>query len=157
MGTLPCRQVTQKRKKAAIENDETNSIKAFDTFPSGNPARLWTAFRLSPHPPRYCPIIIAPYPSPLRTPQLLNQRIDHDRGQSRQSLLFTFTYRKSGSRRVRKMTIDVNEFMRRYLMHVLPTGFMRVRHYGFMGSGCSIPHQELVTLVRLAQGFEVDP
>ena len=69
----------------------------------------------------------------------------------------TFTYRKSGSRRVRRMTLDVNEFMRRYLMHVLPSGFMRIRHYGFMGSGCAIPHQELVTLVRLAQAFEVEP
>lgn len=69
----------------------------------------------------------------------------------------TFTYVKSGSRRKRRMTLDVNEFIRRYLMHVLPEGFMRIRHYGFMGSGCSLPHKELVALVRLAQGFEVGP
>ena len=47
-------------------------------------------------------------------------------------------------------------FVRRYLMHVLPTGFMRIRHYGFMGSGCAIPQDELVALVRMAQGFEVE-
>jgi hypothetical protein len=68
----------------------------------------------------------------------------------------TFTYVKSGSRRKRRMTLDVNEFIRRYLMHVLPGGFMRIRHYGFMGSGCSLTHEELVTLVRLAQAFEVE-
>lgn len=68
----------------------------------------------------------------------------------------TFTYMKSGSNRQRRMILDVNEFIRRYLMHVLPSGFMRIRHYGFMGSGCSIPQHELVALVRMAQGFEVD-
>ena len=68
----------------------------------------------------------------------------------------TFTYRKSGSRRPRRMTLALDEFIRRYLMHVLPAGFMRIRHYGFMGSGCSIAHDELVALVRTAQAFEVD-
>ena len=69
----------------------------------------------------------------------------------------TFTYKKSGSSRLRKMTIDANEFIRRFLMHVLPAGFMRIRYYGFMGSGCPIPHEELEALVRMAQGFEVEP
>lgn len=67
-----------------------------------------------------------------------------------------FSYLKSGSNRPRRMTLDVKEFIRRYLIHVLPSGFMRIRRYGFMGSGCTIPHQELVALVRMAQGFEVD-
>lgn len=69
----------------------------------------------------------------------------------------TFTYVKSGSNRRRRMTLDAHEFIRRYLMHVLPSGFMRIRHYGFLGSGCSIPHQELVALVRIAHAFEVEP
>lgn len=43
----------------------------------------------------------------------------------------TFSYRKSGSRRWRKMTLDAMEFIRRFLQHVLPTGFQKVRHYGF--------------------------
>jgi hypothetical protein len=68
----------------------------------------------------------------------------------------TFTYVKSGSNRARRMTLDAHEFIRRYLMHVLPSGFMRIRHYGFMGSGCSIPHDQLVALVRMARGFEVE-
>ena len=68
----------------------------------------------------------------------------------------TFTYVKSGSARPRRMTLPVMEFIRRYLMHVLPNGFMRIRHYGFMGSGCSIPHEKLVALVRMAHTFEVE-
>lgn len=43
----------------------------------------------------------------------------------------TFSYRKSGSRRWRKMTLDAMGFIRRFLQHVLPTGFQKVRHYGF--------------------------
>jgi len=69
----------------------------------------------------------------------------------------TFTYVKSGSKRRRRMTLDVGEFIRRYLTHVLPSGFMRIRHYGFMGSGCSISHRELVGMVRVAQAHEVEP
>jgi Putative transposase/Transposase zinc-binding domain len=44
----------------------------------------------------------------------------------------TFTYRRVGSNRPRKMTLDALEFIRRFLQHVLPTGFQKVRHYGFL-------------------------
>jgi hypothetical protein len=50
----------------------------------------------------------------------------------------TFFYRKKGSNRNRKVTLDVLEFIRRFLQHVLPPGFMKVRHYGFMNSNCAI-------------------
>ena len=30
------------------------------------------------------------------------------------------------------MTLDTNEFIRRFLLHVLPRGFHRVRHYGLL-------------------------
>ncbi|MGH8115512.1 MAG: transposase, partial [Rhodanobacteraceae bacterium] len=32
------------------------------------------------------------------------------------------------------MTLDAGEFMRRFLLHVLPRGFHRIRHYGFMAN-----------------------
>ena len=31
------------------------------------------------------------------------------------------------------MTLDADEFIRRFLLHVLPDGFQRIRHYGFLG------------------------
>jgi hypothetical protein len=34
----------------------------------------------------------------------------------------------------KSMTLDVSEFIRRFLLHVLPDGFMRIRHYGFLGN-----------------------
>ena len=44
----------------------------------------------------------------------------------------TFTYRKSGSRRPRTMTLTADQFLQRFLQHVLPRGFQKVRHYGFL-------------------------
>jgi len=44
----------------------------------------------------------------------------------------TFSYRRSGSNRWRKMTVDAFEFIRRFLQHVLPSRFPKVRHYGFL-------------------------
>jgi hypothetical protein len=43
----------------------------------------------------------------------------------------TITYRKSGSQRYRVMELTAEEFIRRFLQHVLPRGFQKVRHYGF--------------------------
>lgn len=33
------------------------------------------------------------------------------------------------------MTLPPDEFMRRFLLHVLPSGFHRIRHYGFLANG----------------------
>ena len=49
----------------------------------------------------------------------------------------TFTYRRVGSKRLRKMTLDAIEFRRRFLQHVLPAGFQKVRHYGFLSPNCA--------------------
>jgi hypothetical protein len=38
-----------------------------------------------------------------------------------------------GNRR-RRLTLTVLEFLRRFLLHVLPTGFTRIRHYGFLAN-----------------------
>jgi hypothetical protein len=35
----------------------------------------------------------------------------------------------------KRMTLDVHEFIRRFLLHVLPGGFQRIRHYGFLANG----------------------
>ena len=44
-------------------------------------------------------------------------------------------YRINGPARYTMMTLDVHEFIRRFLIHVLPTGFHRIRHYGLLASG----------------------
>ncbi len=44
----------------------------------------------------------------------------------------TFRYRRVDSNRPRTMTLDALEFLRRFLQHVLPAGFQKVRHFGFL-------------------------
>jgi hypothetical protein len=44
-------------------------------------------------------------------------------------------YRAHGRTRHKTMTLDAGEFMRRFLLHVLPTGFHRIRHYGLLANG----------------------
>ena len=43
-------------------------------------------------------------------------------------------YRIKGRDRLKTMTLDAAEFIRRFLMHVLPSGFHRIRHYGLFAS-----------------------
>lgn len=42
----------------------------------------------------------------------------------------TFRYRDSETGKGRKMSLPVQEFIRRFLQHVLPSGFVKIRHYG---------------------------
>jgi hypothetical protein len=43
-------------------------------------------------------------------------------------------YRRNGQARYRTMTLAADEFIRRFLLHVLPKGFHRIRHYGLLAS-----------------------
>jgi hypothetical protein len=40
---------------------------------------------------------------------------------------------------VRTLTLDVDEFLRRFLQHVLPKHFVRIRYFGFLASRCRTP------------------
>jgi hypothetical protein len=44
-------------------------------------------------------------------------------------------YRAKGDARYKRMTLDADEFIRRFLIHVLPDGFHRIRHYGLFANG----------------------
>jgi hypothetical protein len=44
-------------------------------------------------------------------------------------------YRHNGRERYRTMTLPPHEFIRRFLLHVLPRGFHRIRHYGLLAGG----------------------
>lgn len=66
-----------------------------------------------------------------------------------------FIYKKPRSNRWRTMVLDVMEFMRRFLQHVLPTGFMKVRYYGFLSPGTSVPLEKIKALIELSFGFKI--
>ncbi|MHA1108620.1 MAG: IS91 family transposase [Alphaproteobacteria bacterium] len=44
-------------------------------------------------------------------------------------------YRAKGRSRHKTMTLNAHEFIRRFLIHVLPNGFHRIRHYGLFANG----------------------
>ncbi len=44
-------------------------------------------------------------------------------------------YRAQGSERYKTMALPIPEFIRRFLIHVLPLGFHRIRHYGLFANG----------------------
>src|SRR5207247_7213530 len=47
----------------------------------------------------------------------------------------TFSYRDRRDKdRLKSMALDAEEFTRRFLLHVLPDGFMRIRHFGFLAN-----------------------
>jgi hypothetical protein len=48
----------------------------------------------------------------------------------------TFRYKDYRSRRSRSLTLTPAEFCRRFLLHVLPKGLVRIRYYGFLANGC---------------------
>jgi Putative transposase len=48
-------------------------------------------------------------------------------------IIFSYRDRKNHDRQ-KTMTLDAHEFIRRFLLHVIPKGFVRVRHYGFLAN-----------------------
>ena len=48
-------------------------------------------------------------------------------------VILSYRDRKDGDRK-KSMTLDAQEFIRRFLLHVLPDGFMRIRHFGFLAN-----------------------
>ncbi len=64
----------------------------------------------------------------------------------------TFSYRnRKDQNRKKTMTLDAHEFMRRFLLHVIPKGFVRVRHFGFL------TNRSKGLLAKCRQLLDVDP
>ena len=58
-------------------------------------------------------------------------------------------YRRDGAERQQVTTLATDEFIRRFLIHVLPRGFHRIRHYGLLASST---HKEAMALARRLLG-----
>jgi len=58
---------------------------------------------------------------------------------------------KAGGSRWKTMKLDAQEFIRRFLWHVLPAGFHKIRHYGFLANGRS---KSSIGLIRDLLGSE---
>jgi hypothetical protein len=64
----------------------------------------------------------------------------------------TFRYRDGRSRLIRHTTLAADEFIRRFLLHVLPRGFTRVRHYGCFSPGSAKKLAVARSLLQRHQG-----
>ncbi|MFR6021700.1 MAG: transposase [Clostridia bacterium] len=94
-----------------------------------------------------------------------NQRIEKE-----EKVTFKYKDRKDNNKE-KEMTLEVEKFIRRFLMHILPPYFMKIRHYGLLGNRnkktklaickkltntANIQHQELSTLEILKKTLGVD-
>jgi hypothetical protein len=67
-------------------------------------------------------------------------------------------YRIEEPGRYKTMTLDVAEFIRRFLIHVLPKGFHRIRHYGFLAGGARAESiAQARELLNVAASTSTDP
>ena len=79
---------------------------------------------------------------------LSNQRLV-----SRKAAQVTFRYKdRAHANKSKLMTLDVGEFLRRFLLHILPKGLMRIRHYGLLAN-----RSKRTLLARSRQLLGVDP
>jgi Putative transposase/Transposase zinc-binding domain len=70
----------------------------------------------------------------------------------------TFKWRDSRNNNQTKiMTLDVHEFMRRYLSHILPHGFMRVRYFGFLANSVKAKNSALIRTLLSAHETQLTP
>ena len=58
----------------------------------------------------------------------------------------TFRYREAGGA-TKTSTVSGSEFLRRFLQHVLPRGFQRVRHYGWLGAAATAKRERIGALL----------
>lgn len=61
----------------------------------------------------------------------------------------TFMVRPSKTFKYKPMTVTAEEFMRRFLQHVLPSGFQKVRHFGFAHPRANIDWEWLAMVVTI--------
>lgn len=107
---------------------EYQSPQRFDDFLSAMRAKSWVVFSK------------APFGGPQRVLEYLG-RYTHRVAISNHRLVdvshegVTFSYRDRSDNSQKKLaTVSGHEFLRRFLLHVLPPGFARIRHYGFLAS-----------------------
>jgi hypothetical protein len=67
----------------------------------------------------------------------------------------TFTYKDyRDAEKSKQMTVQAAEFIRRFLLHILPDGFMRIRYYGLL---CNQLRDHKLTLCRRLLGVHLTP
>lgn len=86
--------------------------------------------------------------------------ISNDRIVSFDEKTVAFSYRDySDKNKIKNRTVSVSEFVRLFMLHILPSGFMRIRHYGIYASACrntKLRDCKIMTLTRPPE-TKIDP
>lgn len=87
--------------------------------------------------------------------------ISNERIESVEDGQVTFRYKDyAGGSRWRRMTLDAQEFLRRFVLHVLPKGLMRIRTFGFLANRCVAAKlalcRKLLAAIPVAAGTDAD-
>ncbi|RLB87216.1 MAG: transposase [Deltaproteobacteria bacterium] len=75
--------------------------------------------------------------------------ISNNRIKSIENGVITFLYKDRRKKTWKTMALDAMEFIRRFLQHVLPKGFMKIRHYGFLNPNSPFSIKQLRELISL--------
>lgn len=98
----------------------------------------------------------APFAGPRQVLQYLGRythrvALSNERIQSIEGGQITFTYRdRQDHNQLKEMTLPAHEFIRRFLLHVLPKGFVKIRYFGFLS------HRKKNTCLPLIRAL-IDP
>ena len=69
----------------------------------------------------------------------------------------TFRYQDSENNQWHKLTLPALEFLRRFLQHILPPGFQRVRYYGWLSAAATAKWERIVALLDWAEPAPTPP
>jgi Putative transposase/Transposase zinc-binding domain len=78
--------------------------------------------------------------------------ISNSRLESLENGQVTFRYRDNRTQLIKHLQLSARDFVQRWLQHVLPKGFAKVRHYGLAGSACADRRAAAVALLHANPG-----
>jgi hypothetical protein len=64
-------------------------------------------------------------------------------------------YRRKGNNMHKLMKVDTDEFIRRFMLHILPSGFHRIRHYGLLSSKAKLKQSRQLLHVSEPEDEEI--
>ena len=107
-------------------------LKLFDKVPSKVWSQEWVVHCKPVGDGQAALKYLAPY---IHRVAISNRRLlSFDHRGSMESSQVTFQYRASDSGQLKKCSLSVEQFFQRFLQHVLPHAFVKVRYYGFFGA-----------------------
>ena len=66
-------------------------------------------------------------------------------------------YTPSGTKKTKILKLSIDEFIRRWLIHVLPKGFLRIRHYGYLSSAAKKKRLKIWSLLGQLEPLPILP